>query len=333
MAEYNETASGGVVCGGDPSNQLTYQPPSAGGVVCGGAGTNNHILGTSSSGGVRCGGVARVYASQPSFCGCNPINEEASGGVRCGGSAAVDSTARSASGGVRCGGSAAVHCSTHPYDGLEAIWPLDETASPFLDRTDHNYDGTCTDPHCPTLTEGLFCSFGQRFSGWLDGREFVEFPSDSLDPPHQFSVSLWVKLSGPYEQRTIFSRNNFTLGHSVIKHIVASVVINADGDTISAYSSTRLTKDRFYHVGVSWDGSTLRIYIDGELAGSNSLTDYLHADVSSYAARKASGGFLNGSLQEIRVFPEAMSEAYFLAEHDNFCEYGFYEIGEWEALP
>ena len=90
----DETASGGVVCGG--TSIISTSLSGSGGVVCGGSSILSHDVTT--SGGVVCGGLSVVTT--------DGIYRYAEGGVVCGGEAQVNGSTVIAEGGVVCGGTA-----------------------------------------------------------------------------------------------------------------------------------------------------------------------------------------------------------------------------------
>src|SRR5690606_4880743 len=79
-------------------------------------------------------------------CSCNSFNEFATGGVDLGGSATVTDTI--IRGGIDVGGSGFVGTG-HPWDGMEAVWPLDGsydgTADEVLDVGPHSFHGFAGD--------------------------------------------------------------------------------------------------------------------------------------------------------------------------------------------
>lgn len=281
-------------------------------------------------------------------CGCNFWNEVSSGGAVCGGSATVSVDQRE--GGVVCGGSALVDILNDPYDGLEAIWPLDEAgagvADEYQDRANHQLHGTGGGGNAlyvPDTEGGVFCLPAASFDGTT--REFITIPADTLAVDHGFTVSAWLRIDTMFSPRMIYSRGQddgtankwvFTFGYSFVNHLMAGIhTTDGTTDSISeAYSSQLMQEDKFYHVASSWDGSAVRLYINGSADGSMDTTNG-QTVAQTNGGRFGSwnnGAFHTGTLQEVRLHPEAKSAAWLKAEHDNFCDSGFYVIGDEEVL-
>lgn len=251
-------------------------------------------------------------------CGCREFIEVSSGGVVAGGAVTESLSRFIASGGAVCGGSADVDVPTQVYDGLTAVYPLDEESSPYLDHVG-NRDGTSTSE--PSLDDGVACTYSQLFTG----REFIEFPFDDLGDT--WSVSLWAKVNLPFSNRCFFSRGGFAaLGHTVLLGPEGRLITDEDNYFVSGV--TRYQPEYWHHWAVSCDGSTMKVYLDGVLQGQETVTGDVTESGSSFAGKFAGGSFLVGNLQEVRIFPEVKSEDYFRNEYLSVCGI---EVGEEEA--
>jgi len=267
------------------------------------------------------------------FCSCNTYSEITSGGLLSGGSA-VDSVDQ-IGGGLLCGSSAVawVTGTDQAFDGLAAVWSLQETstgsADEFIDRAGslHGTGGGGDTSFLSSVADGVFCLNSQSFAN----RDHISFPRDSISGA--FSVSLWVRRdNAKFGETVFFSRGqvssghdySFTIGTSYIGNLMARLQ-TSDG-VFLAFSSEKLTEDRWYHVAASWDQTTLTVYIDGSEAGSVATTGdampYLTGN-NAFAGRWNNGSGFTGNLQEIRLFHEAKGQDYLTAEHDNFCDANF----------
>lgn len=206
------------------------------------------------------------------FCRCNEIRISMSGGLKAGGSAPVADTI--IRGGVICGGSATVDVVQDPYDGLEAIWPLDEsgngTPDEYQDRSCHQFHGTGGLKY-PSVTDGVWCQPAQDFQEGNGDGEYITLPPDGIRPNQAFSVSAWLKLETRFKPRVIYSRGFddvdgsrwvFTLGYGWANHLTATIQTSAKDYT--AFSDTTLDRDRWYHVACVFRPSVgLRLYVNG----------------------------------------------------------------------
>lgn len=280
-------------------------------------------------------------------CSCNSFNEFATGGVDLGGSATVTDTI--IRGGIDVGGSAFVDTG-HPWDGMEAVWPLDGsydgTANEVLDVGPHSFHGFAGDGtgnYCPAQDDGVFCLSSQYFGG----RDWITFPPDGLESGQGFAVSCWVKIDPEhfYAPRVLFSRGFetasgdkwvFTLGYSFIHHVWAQVqLVGSDGDQYyEAYTVERMQQDQWHHVAASWrPGGSLRVYLDGIEGASIETAELATVALvnNNYAGRWNEGAYPVANIQDIRLHPVERSPGWFKAEHDNYCDRSFYFVGPVET--
>jgi len=265
-------------------------------------------------------------------CGCNIITIIPDGGLVVSPEAVV--VFENISGGVTCGGSADVDVLNEPYDGIYSVWTLQEIGAGI---TDEYEDRTRTGNHgtggqiLPQIDSGVFCLLSQYFEGLENNTgSYIDLPSDDLT---DFAVSCWIKIDSLYKSRCFYSRghqedssvNVFSLGHSIINHVVGSIT-TADGN-FEVYSE-RLEQDRWYHVACEYCNDSLSIYVDGELINSTETTgQVIEVTNSSYFGRKNLASYPTGNLLEVRVYPESKGEDWYTLERENFCG-GLYEISE-----
>ena len=88
-----------------------------------------------------------------------------------------------------------------------------------------------------------------------------------------FTIDAWVKFDGAnfdgyqniFNNNQVFLRKNgFSEGNKF-----AVFVKLADGRVDRAQSRTTAVPGVFYHVAATWDGTTLKLYLDGQLEGTN----------------------------------------------------------------
>lgn len=276
---------------------------------------------------------------------CNTIiiDDTGSGGLVAGGSAVVwDSVVR---GGVVCSGSAYVSLPFDVWDGAVFCYPLDGEyigENYEVDDVAGDLDGTGGDGNledCPTLDNGIFCLGSQNFTE----EQFIDLLPDDLSGS-AFSLSAWVNLSGYFLERTWYSRGftavagdewSIRFGHSVVNHVWLSIqVTGSDGtEQHDCYSSVLLSSDKWYHVACSYDGSTMRVFINGAQVGNTIVGLPLVGLINnSFIGRFENGQGYEGNIQELRMYPEAKPEAWFQMEHDNFCSSGWFLVGEAQTV-
>jgi len=102
-----------------------------------------------------------------------------------------------------------------------------------------------------------------------------------------------------------------------------------DGSTYANVSSGEgtLTLDQWQHVAATWDGTTMRIYVDGEEKNSVPYTAGLKDNPGAFsiggivrwsgaASRSTEGQYYNGLIDEVRISDAALSPSQFLNSFD-----------------
>ena len=201
-----------------------------------------------------------------------------------------------------------------PRDGLVAWWKGDGNA---LDSVGTNAARLVNGA---TFGSGLA---GQAFT--LDGTAaYVEIPdSPVLDGMAALTIQFWVKFNeipnGQTEMVFVKGRavgpgsNSYWIYRQPelgAMKISAGVETSPNGYawiSIPAYTDTI----NFHHLAVTYDGSEMRLYLDGALAGSQALsgtvTDTTYPVQIGRRAYPGINEFVNGSLDEITIHNRALT--------------------------
>jgi hypothetical protein len=260
------------------------------------------------------------------FCTCNQFIEQPSGGGVAGGSwELLVSHTDMVGGGVGGGGSWDLEITNDPTDGLVGWWGLNEegngTASEYKDRTRFARHGTGGVDSFPDWDAGVFCQPSALFLG----NQVINLPSIPL--PQAFTVSMWARLDSDYAQRDLIQVGPFRLKYTVLRHLWATITTDGEETEYDSFSNTMLDKDRWYFLAASFDGSKLKVYINGSEAGS---VDVAGVPVVGGECGIGINGSPEGNLQDVRIYAGVLSEDHLHAIHDNYCRFGFLVQGEEE---
>ncbi len=119
------------------------------------------------------------------------------------------------------------------------------------------------------------------------------------------------KYNGAYHGWVLRIGNNLQPGVSVSGSTTADV---------NVFSPTPIGLNTWYYLAATHDGSTVKLYIDGTLAASASLSNGYVPSSTSLTMGSASwysGGYVNGLANELSVFNRALSPAEIQALHAN----------------
>jgi hypothetical protein len=163
----------------------------------------------------------------------------------------------------------------HPPDpDLMAWWKLDEgKGTAVLDYSWHNLQGTIHGGNWTKVNGNNFLNF----NGTSDYVRLPTLPADELD---ELTVSAWINSDFTKNGQIYFhgSFGNFQLGNGDFTERGSSwysryanfSVKLLDDEWYSVYSSSPMTPNTWHHiVGVWVKGTSLKMYVDGVLAGEN----------------------------------------------------------------
>ncbi len=208
--------------------------------------------------------------------------------------------------------------------GLVSYWRLGETSGTTAADAQGGNDGTYTNGPRLGQTGLLTCSANKSVK--LDGEnDHVAVPDAALiDLTNQFTVEAWVNLDalpgsgthyivakpGAYYLSVTGTTPTWRFGFE------PTLLLVGGGEVASA---TGPTSGETYHVVGTYDGSTLRLYVNGVLAGSTSETDTVvtTANALRIGSYDGTSGFVNGRIDEVAVYSAALTAAQVSDHYDN----------------
>jgi hypothetical protein len=165
--------------------------------------------------------------------------------------------------------------------------------------------------------------------------ESVVIPdAPSLEPTSAITLEAWVKLTSANGTAAIVSRQ-FSSGTSDSYQIglrpnLFFGLTGASGQPQSIDTNTSLALNEWHHVAGTWDGSTMRLYLDGNEIGSAPFTGPIGYPASNpviIGADEDGGGgnpdccFLPGNIDEVRISSVALTPAQFLNAPPTFTHF------------
>lgn len=177
-----------------------------------------------------------------------------------------------------------------------------------------------------TLVGSASYSTGDVSGKWLDvSGGYVNIAnSSSMDLNTAISVSAWVNPDATGGPRTIISKRSAWSSTGIPFELVI------DGNEISARvignsplttSGASITSGTTYHVGMTWDGSTLRIYKNGLQVTSTGVSGTVtnnSTDVRVGILPDGTEAF-SGSIDRVFVFNTAKSDTEMLGEYYTYA--------------
>ncbi|MDA9272542.1 hypothetical protein N9P44_01280, partial [Flavobacteriaceae bacterium] len=169
-----------------------------------------------------------------------------------------------------------------PTDGLVGYWPFNGNAN---DASDNGNNGVVNGP---TLTSDRFGNNNSAYSftvnssaGWGSAQDRITITNPTISNDNSFAMSGWVNLEskpGPFVDRphTLMGRWDGN-GEAVFRNY-----INYSGQVQTAlypypqsgtniYESGNVTYGNWEHVVITYDGSVLKHYVNGQLTGQQTF--------------------------------------------------------------
>ena len=206
-----------------------------------------------------------------------------------------------------------------PPVGIVSWWPGDGNAS------DIRSGNTGTIVGGVTFVSG---KVGQAFN--FDGTDFIRVPRAPNLEPSQVTVEAWVRASSPGVFKSIVTKGaSGATAASYALYTGASgglifYVFNGSTFVLSPDAGRGVWDGAFHHVAGTYDGATVRLYVDGVQVGSGTPTTISigyglpttnDLFIGSYNSGVAGGtfppGFVNfpGAVDEVEIFGRALTAA------------------------
>lgn len=141
----------------------------------------------------------------------------------------------------------------------------------------------------------------------FDGRNDYGQSTAILGGLANASIMAWVDLNPAFAtDGVIVGQDKFQIRINSAKKLEA--VLN--GTTLTY--NTALNVSQWYNVGATYDGSNLKIFLNGVLVGTQAVSGAIAADASLLTLGRnpiASNKYFNGKIDEIRVFNSALTDS------------------------
>jgi glucose/arabinose dehydrogenase len=203
------------------------------------------------------------------------------------------------------------NASAPPPTGLVAAYGFDEgDGAAVADASGTGNGGAITG--AAWSTQGRFGN-ALQFDG-VDDRVVVADAS-SLDLSGGMTLEAWVRPTLGTGWRTALAKESGdTVAYSLYSNrttLVPATEVNLDGRTRAANGTTAVPLTTWTHLASTYDGTTLRLYVNGTQVGTLGRTGVMapSAGPLSIGGNAVHGEWFQGLLDEVRVYNRALSAA------------------------
>jgi PKD repeat protein len=219
--------------------------------------------------------------------------------------------------------------------GISDLWRLDETSGTSVaDANGGNNNGSyvSSPTSVAALISGETNSFARTFNG---SSQYIDAAANSFGSPSNVSAEAWVrtsatKPSGGYHFLISDSKDDFNNGFSLVIDSSNKPIFVAAREGIlgsvtrgTATSSVAVAPNTTHHIVGTYDGSRVRVYVDGVEQGSATFTGAvtwaggrdlrLGRPISSTSLAQR---YLQGAIDEPAIYTSAMPAATVLAHYN-----------------
>ena len=177
--------------------------------------------------------------------------------------------------------------------------------------TDSDKDGILDNFDTNTSFYGSPRNLNRKLYLDFDGRnDYGQENIQILDNLSTATMMAWIDLNSTFStDGVIIGQNKFHLRINSSKKLEA--VVNS---TTLTYNATALNTSQWYHVGVVYDGSLLKLYLNGLMVASTAASGTIASDGSKFTIGRdplTSTKFFKGKMDEVRVFNTALTDTQF----------------------
>jgi hypothetical protein len=164
-------------------------------------------------------------------------------------------------------------------------------------------------------------SQGSNYSVLLDGTSaYVDVPYNAnLNITGALTLEAWVKTSSTAVQQVVergdWFQNQMSYQLTLVQSKVRLDIMQSNGSYAAAAGNTAMSLNAWHHIAGVYDGSQMRVYLDGVLDGTATATMAPGNNTTGFRIGKSSflyyPNYFNGRIDEVRVSNAAIYNSNF----------------------
>jgi len=317
--------------GGEPhrENLNDYFRPVEGSAACSPSGiiTHGHLAGEVCAEGTLppqpC--TPKTCSDYPGLCGSSLANGTCSGTLDCSNNclsepinnicdgtscveciSGVDESNCDSGAGEVCSNNRCIVPGVVPNDYL-AYWKFNGN----MDDETGDYPGTCPGASCPTLTTDKNGNPDSAYD--FDGtNDYINVGNLLASGSSELSITAWVLHEDTGDDRIICKSTGTAVADHVFSLGLTGTTVRARIDTgvTANYDASPYTVGQWEHVGLTYDGSNLDIYINGAVAASHPKSgDIIASNQETIIGNvnTADSRYFNGKIDNVMIYDRALT--------------------------
>jgi len=198
---------------------------------------------------------------------------------------------------------------------MVAWWPMNENSGNTVPDEQGTNNGTQVGASWQAGVSGNCLSFNGDNSN-------VNIPnSPSLDFSEALTIMAWVQTRD-YKEAKIAQKGDWD-GHGVggtkWTGWKAHIRLEETGTETIEWTDGRPLLNEWYHLAMTYDGSILKLYVNGQLNNSRNVPGTLHINsrTASIGSDNGAQKFFNGLIDEVKFFNTALNQTEIQAAYNN----------------
>lgn len=140
----------------------------------------------------------------------------------------------------------------------------------------------------------------------LNGSYYVDF--SQVTQQINSSLSIWIKRTTLFPDATIIAPNGWGERIDQNNYVFRGLVQN--GWILPEVYSAAFINSGWYHVVVTFDGTMMKLYVNGKLQGTNSPYPHPYPnDKIHYTLGATLGGYWQGAIDDLRFYKRTLTDS------------------------
>lgn len=195
-------------------------------------------------------------------------------------------------------------------EGMAAYWPFDETTgTQAYDHAGGAWHGTHV--NTPTISADVPSQYFSTRSLQFDGStQYVDMGTSSILEPPLITVATWINTTDNATSQTIVSKVDTVADQGwALRLDSGNLEFILNDATVAAVTAP--SANQWHHVAGTYDGTNIKIYLNGVLRTTTASSPYTQSTRSAKIGAGSAGGtvqnYFSGNIDDVRLYNRSLS--------------------------